>query len=579
MITNPDEQVDLAGAWRMAGAAVVRKMLGELSFERLFEPEPTEDAPPGAYRGWRLSLPGDVGYSFRARRGAFGSWAVAPGGVTRAEAGAPPVPADDPRTLVLDMRPGLSPERVSEVLTALTATVAHEAARLRAAPTAEKLSTMDYDLAEGHLTGSPDLVLDKARTGFSAADRERYSPESGEDIQLRWFAVRREHARFHAVEDLAEHLLLLEELDPDQRAEFTELVAEAGDPADYLWLPVHPWQADEIVGTRYAAELATGVVVDLGPSHDHYRPHQTVGTLANVSRPTRRDVRTVLSVRDTPAEEGPALTAGPDVTSWLKGISAADDLLSREFRFELLGEVAAVAVRHPLFGEYPETLGAVWREPVSTRLAEGERAVSFAALPERDLDGRSVLAELVHRSGLDAAQWLGRVLDIALTPLLHWMLRYGVAFRPDGRHLILIVDDAGRPLRAALKVFARGVDVLDAEHVELAGGAQAAVRRVPPERLARSLTDGLLAGQLRFWAETLLDDLDFPRTRCWDLARDVVARYGVAHPETAPRLDASRLTAPDVERPSPNRARLTGAEVLPQRVPNPLHAADPAGAW
>ncbi|HVW43677.1 MAG TPA: IucA/IucC family protein [Amycolatopsis sp.] len=577
MITNPDEQVDVAAAWRAAGAAVVHKMLGELSFERFFEPEPCEEATPGAYHGWRLRLPGDVVYTFRARRGAFGSWAVAPGSATRSVAGAMPVPADDPRTLVLDARPGLSRERLAEVLTALTATVANEATRLRAAPSAEKLSTMDYDLAEGHLTGQPDLVLDKARLGFSAADRARYAPESGEDIQLRWFAVRREHARFHAIEDLSEHLLLLEELDPEQRAEFTEVVAEAGEPADYLWLPVHPWQADEIVGTFYAGELATGAVLDLGLSHDHYRPHQTPGTLANVSRPTRRDVRTALSIRDTPADPEPAVTAGPAVTTWLKRIGAGDDLLTREYRFELLGEVAGVAVRHPLFGEFPETLGAVWREPLQARLADGEQAVSFAALPERDPAGHAVITELIRRSGQEPARWLGGVLDLALTPLLHWLVRHGVAFRPDGRHLILIVDEHARPLRVVAKVFAHGVDLLDARDLDDEAGAL--LRRVPAERLAHSLSAGLFSGQLRFWAEILLDDLDFPRTRFWDLVREVVDRYRARNPEAAQRLDACRVTAPDVEHALPNRAQLSSAEVVPVRVPNPLHAADPAGAW
>lgn len=569
MITNPDEQVDVAGAWRLAGTTIVHKMLGELSYEGLFEPEPAGD-------GWRLPLPGDVVYEFRARRGAFGSWALVPGSATRSVGGAAPVPADDPRTLVLDARPGLSGERLAGLLAALTATVTNEAARLRATPTAEKLSTMDYNLADGHLAGQPDLVLDKSRTGFSASDRERYAPESGEDVQLRWFAVRRQHARFQAVEDLSEHLLLVEELDEEQRAEFTG----AADPADYVWVAVHPWQADEVVGTLYAGELATGVLVDLGPSRDHYRPLQTAGALANVSRPSRRDVRTALAACGTPDEA--SLAVAPAVTSWLKRVGAEDDLLARDYRFELLGEVASVAVRHPLLGDLFEPLGTVWREPVLSRLAEGERAVSFAALPERDLEGHAVITELIRSSDLGAERWLGRVLDLTLTPLLHWLVRYGVAFSPDGRHLILIVDDGGRPLRVAIKVFAEGVGLLD-EDVDcqrlLAEEATAALRRVPAERLAQSLSAALLSGQLRFWAETLLDDLDVPRTRFWDLVREVVARYRSEHPSVAGRLDATRLTAPDVERALPNREQLTDVVAIPVRVPNPLHAADPGGAW
>jgi siderophore synthetase component len=603
-MTNPDEQPDEASAWRQAGALVVHKMLGELSYEGLFEPEPTEDETPGAYRGWRLALPGNVGYEFKARRGAFDSWAVAPGTATRHADGVS-APADDPRTLVVDARTtlGLSGLRLADVLSEVTATVANEAARLRDATTVEKLSTMDYNLADGHLTGHPRLVLNKGRVGFSASDRERYAPESGEDIQLRWFAVHRDHAQFRSVEELGEKLLLLEELDPEQRAEFTARVAEVGEPADYLWLPVHPWQADEIVGTLYAAELATGVLIDLGPSRDHYRPHQTVRTLANVSRPARRDVKTALSVRNTLVYRGlaaGATLAGPAVTSWLKRVSADDRLLSEDYRFELLGEVASVSVRHPLFGaleelpyRFHETLGALWREPILGRLAEGEQALSFAALPYRDAEGTAVLTDLVRRSGLDAEQWCSRVFDLLLTPLLRWLLRYGVGFCPHGQNLILIVDDDGRPLRVAIKDFAQGVDLLDEDldcYALLGEEAAAEMLRWPAHLLAQSLFSSVFSGQLRFWAEILFDDLDFPRGRFWQLVRDVLTRYRKDNPDVTARFDACRLFAADVERVTLNREHLAGKgfdkverddefDVRWGRAPNPLHAPDPAGAW
>lgn len=258
-----------AEAWRQAGALIVHKMLGELSYEGLFRPEPRNADT------WCLELPDGVRYEFRARRGAFDSWTVTPGSATRNSE-----PADDPRTLVVDARVqlGLSGLRLADVLAELTSTVANEAARLRRAPTAAELSTMDYNLADGHLTGHPRLVLNKGRVGFSARDRERYSPESGSDLKLRWFAVHRDHAQFRAVPGLDEETLLREELDEDQRGEFAE---KAG--ADYVLVPVHPWQADEILGTLYAGELASGAIIDLGESRDNYRPHQTVRTLANVS--------------------------------------------------------------------------------------------------------------------------------------------------------------------------------------------------------------------------------------------------------------------------------------------------------
>jgi siderophore synthetase component len=602
---NESEHSAAAGAWREAGALIVHKMLGELAYEGLLNPELVDGEGPGGHRGWRLSLPGAIRYFFRARQGAFTSWAVLAGSATRQCGTAEATPADDPRALVVDARAalGLSGLRLADVLAELTATVANEAARLRRAPSAHALSTMDYNLADGHLTGHPRLVVNKGRVGFSANDRARYAPESGVDVVLEWYAVHRSCAEFRSVPELSEQALLAEELDADQRAEFTAKIVRVGDPADYVWVPVHPWQADEMIGTLYAAEVTTGTLIALGPSRDHYRPHQTVRTLANISDPARRDVKTAVSVRNTLVYRGlnsAATLAGPAVTNWLRQVSAADPLLSEKYRFDLLGEVASVSVRHPLFGaleelpyRFHETLGALWREPLARRLADGERAISFAALTYRDPDGDTVIVELIRRSGWRPEQWCARVLDLLLTPLLHWLLRYGVGFCPHGQNLILVTDGEGRPSRVAIKDFAQGVDLLDEDldcyrllPAEVAGE----MLRWPAHLLAQSLFSSVFSGQLRFWAEILFDDLGLARTRFWDPVREIVARFRAENPELSVRFDACHLFAPDVERVTLNREHLAGQgfdkverddefDIRWGRAANPLYAADPGGAW
>jgi siderophore synthetase component len=597
--TIPGERIGAAGAWAEAGAFVLHKMLGELSYEGMLRPEAAEGEGPGGYQGWRLTLP-EVTYTFRARRGAFDAWTVAPGSARRDG-----VLAGDPRILLVDARAelGLTGLRLADVLAELTATVANEAARLRRAPTASDLSTMDYNLADGHLTGHPRLVLNKGRVGFSAADREKYAPEAGADIFVRWFAVHRDFAEFRCVDELSEELLRSQELDDAQRTEFTARLAEVGDPADYVWVPVHPWQADETIGTLYAAELAKGTLVELGSGRDSYRPHQTIRTLANLSEPGKHDVKTAVSVRNTLVYRGlasAATLAGPAVTSWLRALSESDPLLSKEYRFELLGEVASVSVRHPLFGSieelpyrFHETLGALWREPLVGRLAEGERAVSFAALPYRDPGGDTVIVELIRQSEWAPEQWCARVFDLTLTPLLQWLLRYGVGFCPHGQNLVLVLDPEGRPARVAIKDFAQGVDLLDEEldcYGSMPPEASEEMLRWPAHLLAQSLFSSVFAGQLRFWAEILFDDLGFARPRFWALVREVVAKFRAGNPELAVRFDACRLFDEQVERVTLNREHLAGQgfdkverddefDVRWGKAPNPLHSADPAGAW
>ena len=575
-------------SWRQAGALIAHKMLGELSYEGLLVPTLDGDE-------YLLALP-DVNYRFRARRGAFEAWHVEPDSAARDGE-----PVWDPRQLVVDARKqlGLTGLRLADVLSEMTATVANEAARLADAPNAAELVAMDYDHADGHLTGHPRLVLNKGRVGFSARDREVYAPEAGKAFSLRWFAVHRDFASFRCVADLSEEQLLSEELG-EQLAEFRSGLSA---PDEYVLVPVHPWQADEIIGTLYAAEVAAGTVVPVGFSSDSYLPHQTVRTLANVTHPTRRDVKTAVSVRNTLVYRGlaeAATLAAPSVTTWLRTISAADPLLDKDYRFELLGEIASVSVKHPLLGHieelpyrFHETLGALWREPLRTRVGAGERVLSFAALPYRGPDGEAVITRLIRESGVDAEEWLGTWLDLFLTPLLHWLLRYGVGFCPHGQNLILVTDERGLPVRVAIKDFAQGVDLMDEdlpEYSTLAPEANADMLRWAPHLLAQSLFSSVFAGQLRFLAEILLDDLGYPRSALWAQVREIVRRYRDEHPETAARFDACRLFAPDVERVTLNREHLAGQgfdkverddefDVRFGRAKNPLAGPDPDGVW
>jgi siderophore synthetase component len=587
-------------AWPRAGTLILHKMLGELSYEGLLRPKAESSSGQ-----WRLELPDEVRYRFRARRGAFECWVVEPGSATRQVGEGPQEQATDPRTLLVDARAvlGLTGLRLADVLAELTATVTNEVRRIESAPRTAELVTMDYDRADGKLTGHPRLVLNKGRVGFSERDRTHYAPESGASFPVHWIAVRKELASFRSVPGLTAETLLAGELGAEKIADFTRVLAEHGDPADYVWLPVHPWQRDEVLGTLYAGEFASGEVVDLGISSDRYLPHQTVRTLANRSHDTRRDVKTALSVRNTLVYRGlasGATLAGPSVTHWLTTLHERDPLLSKQYRFGLLAEVASVSVRHPVFGaldelpyRFHETLGVLWREPIRTRLEPGERAISFAALPYRDADGVAVISELIRASGLDPLEWLRRVLDMTLTPLLHWLLRYGVAFCPHGQNLILVVDEQSKPVRALIKDFAQGVDLLDEdmpEYAELAPEANADMLRWPAYLLAQSLFSSVFSGQLRFIAEILFDDFGSVRTRCWQIVRDIVSGYRAAHPETSARLDDCRLFDETVEKVCLNTEHLAGQgfdkvdrddefDVRQGMVRNPLAGPDPDGAW
>jgi aerobactin synthase len=569
--------------WRPAGRALLARTVAELSYEDVLAPVP--DAG-----GWRLDLPAAV-YRFGARRGAFGAWRVDAATLTRDGE-----PADDPLRFVLDARDvlGLAGSVLADVVRDLTATHVADA-RLRArAVSAAELADLSHEDLEAHQTGHPCLVLNKGRLGFSAADAARYTPEAAGEFRLEWIAVAPDLATFtgHREEILAT------ELDAGTRDAFADRIRAAGaDPGAYVWLPVHPYQWDEVVLPLFAPQLAERRIVHLGQGPDRYRPLQSIRTLTNLDRPDRRNVKVPLMIRNTLVWRGLSAaqtTCAPHLTRWLQDLAAGDPDLAD---VSMLGEVASVAVPHPVYAELPdapyrfhELLGAIWREPVAGHLRAGERARTMATLLLEGADGRAVVAELVARSGLTPRDWLRAYLDALLPPLLHYLYRYGASFTPHGENVVLISDAGEVPTRIALKDFGADVELLPSDLPEYAAipwHVRAMLHRWQPTELAHSILSAICAGHFRFFTDVVERQLGVPEPEFWDLVREPIVAYHRDHPELAERFAWFGLLAPEFGRVALNREQLLGGgfhdraerdaefDVMRGVVANPLHRTDP----
>jgi siderophore synthetase component len=581
--------------WRRCSAELLAKAIGELCFEELLDPEPAGD-------GYQLVLAG-ARYRFQAARTSFEGWAVVPGSVRRSAGGIlgddVTEPTDDVSQFLVDAcaelgtDPATTAGFLSEVVATLTADVAMAAT---ARPVAE-LAELDHAELDGHLTGHPWLVANKGRLGFSAADQARYSPEARVPLRLPWLAVHRGLAEFRGTPDLSEHAVRSRELDQATVARFTEVLRAAGaDPEAYVWLPVHPWQLDHVVRVLWAPELATGRIVELGDAPDRYLPTQSIRTLSNVDDPARYQVKLPLRILNTSVYRGipPHCTlAAPMTTQWLRGIWTADKLLA-EWGTELLGEVASVTVRHPQLSragavpyQWLETLGCIWREPLTPRLADGETAWSLAAVLHLDPAGDALVSEFLRRAGGDVEVWLAALLRVLLRPLLHVLYTYGITVNPHGENVLIVCGPDGLPTRAVLKDLVDDVNV-SVERVPERGPEPDSHDRVLPRKpwpvLRQYLVDALLVGVFRPLSVLLEQRHGLPQARFWGMVRGEIAAYRARFPELSDRMAAGDLLGPTVARYPLNGYRLTlGYRDLAQRppvpsagtLPNPLHTATP----
>ncbi|MFB7514449.1 IucA/IucC family protein [Streptomyces sp. NPDC056144] len=576
-----------AAAWEKASSRLLAKALAEFAYEEIVLPAPAGGDDPDRYE---LRLDDATTLTFRARRGAYGSWRVEADSIAHEGR-----PATDPLDFLLRARNllRLDGATLGHLIRELSATLAADTRLDMTAVTADRLADLSYAELEGHQTGHPWIVLNKGRIGFSASDAARWAPEARRATRLPWIAVSKDIAAYRGVTGLeTPDRLYGRELDPETHAAFRAALADRGhDPDGYLLLPVHPWQWDEVLLPLYAPAVASGAVVPLFTDGDLRLPQQSVRTFLNTSRPERHTVKLPLSVLNTLVWRGlptERTLAAPAVTAWVQGLRDADPFLRDECGVILLGEVASVTVEHPLYDrlpevpyQYKELLGAIWREPL--RVPPGERARTLASLLHVDPDGRAFVAELVGRSGLAPAVWLQHLFAALLPPLLHFLYRYGTVFSPHGENAIVVYDTEDVPVRLAIKDFVDDVNISRRplpEHEAMPDDVRDVLLTEEPAFLTQFIHSGLFVGVFRYLAPLCEDQLGVSETEFWDLVRAEILRHQARFPELKERFELFDLLTPRIERLCLNRNRLhlDGYRDRPERphaavhetVPNPL---------
>ncbi|MFB8347628.1 IucA/IucC family protein [Streptomyces niveus] len=555
--------------WAPAAARLLAKLLGEFAYEEIIEPLARPATDNGeAPDHYTLPLDDGTPLTFTARRGAYGSWRVDPHSVEHAGQ-----PFRDPlRFLVLARRLlAIDGATLGHLVHELNATLVADTRIDGTALTAAELADLDYAELEGHQTGHPWLIFNKGRIGLSATDATRWAPESRTPSPLPWIAVSTTLATYRGVPSLSSPARLYgSELDPETRDGFAAALRSRGlDPDTYLYLPVHPWQWDEVILPLYAAEIAAGTIVPLPTDGDGRLPQQSIRTFLNTTRPDRHTVKLPLSILNTLVWRGlptERTLAAPAVTAWMRGLYESDPFLRDECGVILLGEVASVTVTHPLYDhlpevpyQYKELLGAIWREPLPARLAPGERARTLASLLHTDPDGRAFTAELVERSGLPAEVWLRRLFAALLPPLLRFLYRYGTVFSPHGENAVVVFDERDVPVRLAIKDFVDDVNISARplpEHEGMPQEVRDTLLTEEPSFLTQFIHSGLFVGVFRFLAPLCQEQLDVPERTFWSLVRAEILRHQARFPELKDRFETFDLLTPRIARLCLNRNRL-----------------------
>lgn len=534
---------------------LVAKAIAELTHERLLAPTLLVPGPgePGGRAGvngpWtehELAVDGGrVVYRFRARRFALEHWVLDEPSITRTVDGAPA--ALDVLELVLELQPALRiPDHLlATYLEELSSTAASAAAKAAAGgPTAQELLGADLQRTEAAMTeGHPGFLANNGRIGFGLDEYRAYAPETGSRLRLLWLGARRDHTHLALAADLDEAGHYATELTDDERAAFADRLARRGlDPDEYLYLPVHPWQWQHRVPITFAADVARGDLVPLGPGADEYQPQQSIRTMANVTRPGRHYVKVALAIQNMGFLRGlsPAyMRATPAINDWVADLVAADPTL-RASGFEVLRECAAIGYTGDVYhrtaqpSAHRKMLAALWRESPVPRVRDGERLATMAALLHRDAAGSAYATALARASGVHPEDWLRAYLHAYLRPLVHCLLAHDLAFMPHGENLILALRDHV-VVRAFMKDVGEEVAVLGER--PLPPGVERVRAVVDDTEKALAVFTDVFDGVLRHLAGILAVDGVLAEDRFWALVAECVDRHRDEHPGLGTGVD------------------------------------------
>ncbi|MGA3945915.1 IucA/IucC family protein [Ralstonia nicotianae] len=448
-----------SGAYRDAAQRVVRQLLEALLFEGAL--------PDVAWSGDALSIAGTregedgapLVYRCRARRTvSFGRIRIV--SPVRRICGTQESDADDVARVVAELgaQLGADPLRLAQFSAELLATHIKDA-QTRAAQAGHLLREAGYDAIEAGLTGAhPYHPGYKSRLGFTLDDNRRYAPECASGVTPLLLAARRDRCRWSASRDVGQgeprHLLSASE-----QAAFDARLAQLGlDPADYLPLPVHPWQWEALVETAYHTAFARRELVPIGMLSERYAPQQSIRTLANTGRRDAPSLKLAMSLVNTSTSRvlAPHTVRNAALMSdWLADLAERTDWPAPLARPVFLKEIAGVGYvpQTPVAGQYG-ALACIWRESVHRHLRASEAALPVTAITHVDADGRPLVADWVARHGVQA--WVRRLVERVWLPVLHMLWRNGTALESHAQNMVLLHVD-GLPERVALKDFHDGV--------------------------------------------------------------------------------------------------------------------------
>jgi len=551
--------------WSKANLLLICKMISELAHESVIEPTLTESGEP--WQLYTLHVPDKptTEYRFQVQKLSLNHWYLRDHSLIRLENGLQVQP--DAVQFVLEFKTslGIRRESLPDYLEEILGTLYSFAYMLdKKSLTSQELVHKDFQTIEHAMTtGHPSFIANNGRIGFDAADYLQFTPEADQTIHLVWIAGHKSRAAYNAIESLSYETLLRKEIGDQMISHFDSALKQKRlDPADYVYMPVHPWQWHNKVAQLFASDIARNLLVLLDTTPDRYSVQQSLRTLFNQSHPEKFYVKTSLSILNMGFVRGMSpyfMSSTPPITTWIKETLENDPYI-RKTGFTMICEVATVGYRHSYYEEFgsvfPQNkmLAALWRESPILVTSPGQQLMTMAALLHIDKEGEALLKHLIKASGQSTENWLRQYLSCYLSPLLHCFYAHDLTFMPHGENVLLVLEKH-LPVKILMKDITEEICVFNSGN-DMPEKARRVCSDVPDDIRVLNILVDIMDGYFRFLTQILVGHCDISDHVFWQLVAENILSYQEEHPQYKDKYRQFDLFADEFKRSCLNRLQL-----------------------
>ncbi|HZW11827.1 MAG TPA: IucA/IucC family protein [Noviherbaspirillum sp.] len=309
--------------------------------------------------------------------------------------------------------------------------------------------------------GHPWHPTYKTKLGLTTNDVVALSPEFSPTLNIPVAAIHADKAHATFAQDTGDYRLWFARTFPDVSRRWEAcLTQHAQDPQHWLPLPLHPYQAQQLIPQKFAEELEAGHLLLLPGVDVPASPTMSFRTVVPEGSSELPHMKLPVSLRLTSVQRTvspKSAVMGPRLTRLLTTIVA------REHGFggvlDIVEEAVGVHYIDPDNNDdRARHLAVLFRVNPMTKRTEELFPVPVGCLfADSPLGGRPLVSDLVARSFGDhadgALQFFRKYADTVVSATLGAYLLYGIAFEAHQQNSFIMVDNSLAPVRLLVRDF------------------------------------------------------------------------------------------------------------------------------